>query len=106
MPQNKYVSIDLEFDCSSETERPWDVADRAIDRINNFLSNEPAGSDAQERFNSENGSLLVCVHIPVPDIAYAATIETKLINNFGNFPPAISWRFNYVNVPIAVIEGE
>lgn len=100
MALKKTVSIDLGFNCNSETSRPLDIADSAIDRINAFLEGEPGDppiGEAFERFSSEDNSLYVNILIPVSGIAAAASLETKLDNNLGNFPPLLNHlrRFDY-----------
>lgn len=93
------VSIDLGFDCSSETERPWDVADDAIDRINNFLSSSAPGGVSTQRFSSEENSLYVNISIPVDDIDAAKALETILDNSLPGFPPLLNnlRRFVYIS---------
>lgn len=100
MALKKIVSIDLGFDCSSETERPWDIADAAIDRINAFLEGEPGQPPigvATQNFKSGSSSLYVNIKIPVLGINAAAQFETRLDNNLESFPPLLNnlRRFNY-----------
>lgn len=107
----KMVEIDLQFDCTppegSEL-TPWDIGKLAIDRIEAFLANEPEGSDAQERMNTKNSQLTMRVVIPVPDMAYATVIETKLVNNISTFPPEVpnTQRFNYSRIPVTTPDEE
>jgi hypothetical protein len=109
MGLKKTVSIDLTFDCTPPPDgRAWDVADQVMDRINNFIDGEPAGSYANEDFRGGTKKLVVNIQIPVPDIAYAATIETKLENNIGLFPPISNYekRLIYISQEIADPEDE
>jgi len=64
---------------------------QAIDtKIKNFLNGEAEGSEQKQSFNFPgNAHLHLKITIPVPSLAHAATIETKLLNNIGIFPPFI-----------------
>jgi len=111
MDLKKNVSIDLGFDCSSAAENPWNIADSAVDKINAFLAGEggdPPIGTATERFNSTDGSLFVNIQIAVSDIDQAKSLEQKLDNNLGQFPPLLNdlRRFVYMSDPVPEIEEE